>query len=61
MIPTLNESTRITTNTATVIDHTITNSFFENDFKSVIVKTDILDHFPVIFKIKLKGIEIGKD
>lgn len=49
MIPTLNESTRITTNTATVIDHTITNSFFENDFKSVIVKTDILDHFPVIF------------
>lgn len=61
MIPTLNEPTRITTNTATAIDHTITDSLFENDFKSAIAKTDILGHFPVIFTIKLKGIEIGKD
>ena len=61
MIPTLNGPTRVTTNTAAAIDHTITNSFFENDFKSAAIKTDILDHFPVIFTIKLKGIEIVKD
>ena len=33
--------------TATPIDHILTNSFVDTDFKSAIFKTDISDHFPV--------------
>lgn len=58
LIPNMKKPTRLTKNTATAIDHTITNSVFDNDFKGVIVKTDISDHVPMIFA---KGTGIRKD
>ena len=44
MIPTINKPTRVTTDTATVIDHIITNVIRETDFKTGILKSCILDH-----------------
>ena len=49
MIPTINKPTRVTKHTATAIGNMITNCILNNDFKSAIVKTDLSDHFPVIF------------
>ena len=48
-ISTINKLTRVTRNTATAIDHNITNSIINTEFKTVIVKTDISDHFLVFF------------
>ena len=54
MIPTINKPTRVTSYTATAIDNIITNSILDKDFQSATIKTDLSDHFPVIFVIKLK-------
>ena len=54
MIPTINKPTRVISYTATAIDNIITSSIFNNDFESAIIKTDVPDHFPIIFTIKLK-------
>ena len=54
MIPTINKLTRVTSCTATAIDNIITNSILDKDFESAIIKTDLSDHFPIIFVIKLK-------
>ena len=48
-IPTLNKPTRVTKRTATAIDNIITNCIINSNFKSAIVKTDLSDHFPIIF------------
>ena len=47
LIPTINKPTRVTMETATVIDQILTNSFVDTNFKSAIFKTDIFDHFPI--------------
>ena len=52
LIPTINKPTRFTRNTATAIDHIITNSVINADFKTDIIKTDIPDHFPTFFIFK---------
>ena len=52
MIPTINKPTRVTRNTLTAIDHIITNSIMHTGFKSGIIKTDISDHFPILFCYK---------
>ena len=54
MIPIINKPARVTTYTATAIDNIITSSIFDNHFESAIIKTDVSDHFPIIFTIKLK-------
>ena len=54
MIPAINKPTRVTSYTATAIDNIITNSILDKDFKSAIIKTNLSDHFPVTFVIKLK-------
>ena len=46
-IPTINKPTRITKNTATLIDHIIINNFKNIKIKTGIFITDISDHFPV--------------
>ena len=51
MIPTINKPTRVTRTTATAIDHVLTNSFIDRNFKSEIFKSDISDHFSVCFII----------
>ena len=53
MIPLTNKPTRVTRHSANAIDHIITNSVTgHNDFKSAIIKTDLSDHFPIVFAIK---------
>ena len=53
MIPLTNKPTRVTRHSANAIDHIITNSVTgHNDFKTVIIKTDLSDHFPIVFAIK---------
>ena len=52
LIPTVNKPTRVTRNTATAIDHIITNSVINGELKAGIIKTDISDHFPIFFIFK---------
>ena len=49
MIPTINKPTRVTRQTATAIDHILTNLFVNFDFKTAIFKSYISDHFPISF------------
>ena len=51
MIPTINKPTRVTSRTATAIDHIITNCFINVNFKIAIFKIDITDHLPVCITI----------
>ena len=44
-----NKPTRITRKTSTIIDHILTNSFLDSNFKTFIFKTDISDHFSICF------------
>ena len=45
----MNKPTRVTRKISTIIDHIFTNSFVNTNFKTVIFKTDISDHFPICF------------
>ena len=61
MIPTINKATRATKQTATAIDNIITNCIMNSDFKSAIVKTDLSDHFPIIFINELMQVSTPTD
>ena len=61
MIPTINKPTRVTKHTATAIDNIITNCIINSDFKSAIVKTDLSDHFPIIFINELMRVHTPTD
>ena len=53
MIPLTNKPTQVIKHSANAIDHIITNSVTgHNDFKSAIIKTDLPDHFHIVFAIK---------
>ena len=58
MIPTINKSTRVTANTATAVDHIITNIIIDTDFKNGILKSCISDPFAImlVFEIGEKNI-----
>ena len=49
MIPTINKSNRVTRTTVTAIDHILTNSFTDRNFKTAIFKSDVSDHFSICF------------
>ena len=53
MIPTINKPTRVTTNTATAIDHIITNIMIDTDFKTGILKSCISDHFAIMLAFQI--------
>ena len=48
MISTINKPTRVTANTATAIDHIITNVIIDTDFKTGILKSCMSDHFAIM-------------
>ena len=48
IIPTMNQSTQVTVNTAIAINHTITNTILGTDFKIGILKSLISDHFAIM-------------
>ena len=52
MIPNINKSTRVTANTATAIDHIVTNVTIETDFKAGILKSCISDHFAIMLAFR---------
>ena len=52
MTPTINKPTRVTRTTATAIDHILTNSFNDRNFKTAIFKSDVSDNFPICFIIR---------
>ena len=52
MIPTINKPTRVTRATVTAIDHILTNSFADRNFKTAIFKSDASDHFSICFIIR---------
>ena len=51
MIPTKNKPIRVTRTTTTAIDHILTNSFLDRNFKTAVFKSAISDHFPICFII----------
>ena len=51
-IPTINKPTRVLKNSATAIDHIITDYVLTCDFKTAILKIDLADHFPIIITLK---------
>ena len=54
--PTINKPTRVAMKTATAVDHILTNSFVDTDFKSAIFKNDISGHFLVCLLLPLPSI-----
>ena len=53
IIPLTIKPTLVTRHSANAIDHSITNSVTgHNDFRSAIIKTDLSDHFSIVFTIK---------
>ena len=51
-VPLIDKSARICKSSATIIDNTLTNYVFNNKLKKSIIKSDISDHFPIIFAIQ---------
>ena len=49
MMPVINKPTRVTKNTATAVDHIFINSVTTTKSKTRIIKSNILDHFPIFF------------
>ena len=60
MIPTKKKQTRVTRKTATSIDHILTNTFMDRTFKSGLFKSDVSDHYLVIFLILLSKLIKGR-
>ena len=55
MITMISKPTSVTMHTATGINHLFTNTIMNNiEIKTAIVKTDISDHFLIIFVTKRK-------
>ena len=55
LVPTINKQTRAGKNSATAIDHIITDYVLTCDFKTAILKTDLTDHFPIVIALKNDG------
>lgn len=47
MISTINKSTSVEKNSATAIDHIITDGIVDCQIKTAILKTAVTDHFPI--------------
>ena len=55
LVPTINKSTRVISKTISAIDHIITNSVYNEDFKSAIIRRNIYDHFAITYAFKLRS------
>ena len=50
----INKPTRITKDTISAIDHLVTNSVINNQFKTSILTADISDHFSILYAFNFK-------
>ena len=50
LVPVIDKPTRVTKNTATAIDHIVTNSLLHRAINTGTIKLDISDHFPIFLK-----------
>ena len=50
-IPLVNKPTRVTLNSASLIDNIITNDIINNSSRKGIIKSDISDHFPIFISV----------
>ena len=48
LVSTINKPTRIRKDAISAIDHIITNSVINNEFKTAVLTADISDQFPII-------------
>ena len=53
LVPTINKPTK--NETISAIDYIITNSIFNNDFKTTVIKANISDHFPITYSFKVRS------
>ena len=60
IIPTMNNPTRVTKMTATIIDHILTNSFVDRNFKTALIKSDVSDQFPSCYLLHNSIIKTSK-
>ena len=51
----INKPTRVGKNSATAVDHIITDYVLTCDFKIAILKTDLTDYFPIVIALKNYG------
>ena len=52
-IPIKNRPTRISERSAYLIDNILTTDIFNNSLKKSVIKSDVSDHFPIFFSIRL--------
>ena len=52
-IPIINRPTRISEHSTGLIDNILTTDTFNNSLKRGIIKSDVSDHFPMFFSIRL--------
>ena len=55
LVPIINMPTRQTNKTISAIDHIITNSIYNNNFETTIIRTGISGHFPITCAFKLRS------
>ena len=55
LAPTMNKPIRVRNKTISAIDHIITNSIYNNDFKTAILRIDISDHFLITYAFKRRS------
>ena len=53
VIPIINCPTQISEHSASLIDNILTTDIFNNSLKKGIIKSDVSDHFPIFFSIRL--------
>ena len=53
LIPMRNCPTRISEHSESLIDNILTTDIFNNSLKKGIIKSDVSDHFPIFFSIRL--------
>ena len=61
MIMTITKPTPVTTKTTSAINNILTNSFVDTTIETGVIKSDVLDHFPIRLFIPSEKISIKND
>ena len=60
-IPIINRPTQMSKHLASLIDNILTTDIFNNSLKNGIIKSDVSDHFPIFFTIRLTEEKLQED